>query len=140
MELPEVSMSHFLCNIPRESAAQRSPRRAQRSTVPLALAIVLGTFCVISPAGSALYKWTDANGRVVYSDQPPPGDVKVERIIASSTARESGRRKANGEQGGRGQEAAGRRRGKREEGGANACRCAKARQLVQGCPCRTLAR
>ena len=26
---------------------------------------------------AALYKWTDANGRVVYSDQPPPA-VKAE--------------------------------------------------------------
>src|SRR4029077_10881712 len=55
----------------------------------------------------------------------------------SSTARESGCRKGNGEQGGRGQEAAGRRCGKREEGCANACRHAKARQLVQGCSRRT---
>ena len=75
-------MSHFFCNVPRESAVQRSPRRARRSTLTMALAVVLGTLCVISPAGSALYKWTDANGRVVYSDQPPPGDVKVERINA----------------------------------------------------------
>jgi hypothetical protein len=33
------------------------------------------------PAGTgmaALYKWTDASGRVVYSDQPPPGNVKSE--------------------------------------------------------------
>jgi hypothetical protein len=27
---------------------------------------------------AALYKWTDASGRVVYSDQPPPGNVKSE--------------------------------------------------------------
>src|SRR4029453_18753239 len=26
------------------------------------------------------YKWTDANGRVVYSDQPPLGDVKIETL------------------------------------------------------------
>ena len=31
---------------------------------------------------AALYKWTDANGRVIYSDQPPPGNVKVETINA----------------------------------------------------------
>lgn len=31
------------------------------------------------PASAALYKWTDANGRVVYSDQPPVG-VNAERI------------------------------------------------------------
>jgi hypothetical protein len=32
------------------------------------------------PAMAALYKWTDANGRVVYSDQPPPGGVKSEVV------------------------------------------------------------
>jgi Skp family chaperone for outer membrane proteins len=32
------------------------------------------------PAGAALYKWTDANGRVIYSDQPPNGNFKVEAI------------------------------------------------------------
>jgi hypothetical protein len=31
-------------------------------------------------SAAALYKWTDANGRVVYSDQPPPGNVKVETL------------------------------------------------------------
>jgi hypothetical protein len=29
-------------------------------------------------AAAALYKWTDASGRIVYSDQPPPGNVKSE--------------------------------------------------------------
>jgi Skp family chaperone for outer membrane proteins len=31
-------------------------------------------------ARAALYKWTDANGRVIYSDQPPNGNFKVEAI------------------------------------------------------------
>src|SRR4029450_2143583 len=35
-----------------------------------------------APALAALYKWTDANGRVIYSDQSPPGNVKVETINA----------------------------------------------------------
>jgi hypothetical protein len=34
------------------------------------------------PASAALYKWTDANGRVIYSDQPPTGNFKVEAINA----------------------------------------------------------
>ena len=56
-------------------------RRSRRSPVrPLVIAIVLGTFCVAQPAQGALYKWVDANGRVVYSDQPPAGDIKVETI------------------------------------------------------------
>ncbi len=74
-------MSHSFSNILRESATRRSPRRhAPSAAVPLGLAMVLGALCVISPAQSALYKWTDANGRVVYSDQPPSGDVKVETL------------------------------------------------------------
>jgi Domain of unknown function (DUF4124) len=36
------------------------------------------------PAAAALYKWTDANGRVVYSDQPPMGDVKSELVRGAS--------------------------------------------------------
>jgi hypothetical protein len=32
------------------------------------------------PAGAVLYKWVDANGRVSYSDQPPPGNAKTEVV------------------------------------------------------------
>lgn len=35
---------------------------------------------VALPAAAAVYKWTDASGRVIYSDQPPPSDVKAETI------------------------------------------------------------
>lgn len=34
-------------------------------------------------ASAALYKWTDAQGRVVYSDQPPMADVKAERVAGA---------------------------------------------------------
>ncbi len=50
---------------------------------PRATAAVLlaaGALALAGAASAALYKWTDANGRVVYSDQPPPGNVKVETI------------------------------------------------------------
>ena len=44
------------------------------------------TVCALAfaalPAGAALYKWIDDNGRVVYGDTPPPG-VKAERVVAS---------------------------------------------------------
>jgi hypothetical protein len=63
------------------SACATQGRRSRRSpALPLAVAIVLGAFCVAQPAWGALYKWVDANGRVVYSDQPPTGDFKVETI------------------------------------------------------------
>ena len=63
-------------------------RRARLPRATLCQGIAVGV-CVISavllaatPAMGALYKWTDASGRVIYSDQPPPGNVKVETINA----------------------------------------------------------
>ena len=41
-------------------------------------ALIAGFLCLCAlPAGAALYKWVDANGRVVYSDQPPPASANV---------------------------------------------------------------
>jgi hypothetical protein len=37
------------------------------------------------PADAALYKWVDANGRTVYSDQVPPG-VKAEPVGGAAPA------------------------------------------------------
>ena len=63
--------------IPRIIAsAACAPRRAAAATLVLALALAA------APAWATTYKWTDASGRVVYSDQPPPGNVKVEAIDA----------------------------------------------------------
>ena len=50
--------------------------RGVRAAAFCALALV----ATAGPAMAALYKWTDANGRVVYSDQPPPGNQKVETL------------------------------------------------------------
>ena len=33
-------------------------------------------------AVSTTYKWTDAGGRVVYSDQPPAGNIKSEIVLS----------------------------------------------------------
>jgi Skp family chaperone for outer membrane proteins len=44
----------------------------------LLAALVLAVLA--SPASAATYKWTDASGRVVYSDLPPQGDIKYETI------------------------------------------------------------
>src|SRR5213080_3052349 len=40
--------------------------------------VLVAAFFPAAPGAAALYKWTDASGRVVYSDQPPPGNVKSE--------------------------------------------------------------
>lgn len=45
----------------------------------LALAL-LGGLALSGVASSTTYKWVDANGRVVYSDQPPSGNVKAEIV------------------------------------------------------------
>jgi hypothetical protein len=35
-------------------------------------------------AAAAIYKWVDASGRVIYSDQPPMGDVNAGTIAGSA--------------------------------------------------------
>ena len=37
---------------------------------------------IAAPVCAALYKWTDAQGRTVYSDQPPSTNVKTEQLRA----------------------------------------------------------
>ena len=64
---------------PHES---RKPRSVTRSGLYAAIGVLVASFAVAVPAFAALYKWTDANGRVIYSDQPPLGNVKVETINA----------------------------------------------------------
>ena len=48
------------------------------SRTPLLLAACLLAVTLASSAAAALYKWTDAQGRTVYSDQPPSTSVKSE--------------------------------------------------------------
>jgi hypothetical protein len=45
----------------------------------VAAAFALASASLAVPAAATLYKWTDANGRVVYSDQPPIG-IKSEIV------------------------------------------------------------
>jgi hypothetical protein len=43
------------------------------------VACILAAVLLPTESGAAaLYKWTDASGHIVYSDQPPPGNVKSE--------------------------------------------------------------
>jgi len=51
-----------------------SGRKAFAALCAVAVGLAAG------PAAAALYKWTDASGRIVYSDQPPPGNAKVETL------------------------------------------------------------
>ncbi|MFO1412849.1 MAG: DUF4124 domain-containing protein [Burkholderiales bacterium] len=57
------------------------PIRIPRGPAANTRALLALCFAALAlPASATLYKWTDANGRVVYSDQPPPGDVKTEIV------------------------------------------------------------
>jgi len=67
----------------REQSAQIDYPSAWKALgAALLLAAAAALFLTAPPAGAALYKWTDANGRVIYSDQPPNGNFKVETINA----------------------------------------------------------
>jgi hypothetical protein len=53
----------------------------------LSPAVALAALVLALPAGAALYKWTDANGRVVYSDQPPTAaNVQAEVLRGAAPA------------------------------------------------------
>jgi hypothetical protein len=54
----------------------------RRHAVAGALALAATALALQAPA--ALYKWVDANGRVVYSDQPPVGNFKFEVVGAAA--------------------------------------------------------
>lgn len=53
----------------------------KRLSVAIALAL-----CTALPASAQMYKWVDANGKVQYSDKPPPSNVKTEKLRAPSPA------------------------------------------------------
>ena len=48
----------------------------------ISLAILL--LCCTLPASAQMYKWKDANGKWQYSDTPPPGNVKAEKLRGST--------------------------------------------------------
>ena len=65
----------------RSNERSGQPRLRPRAA-RLAAAVALVAGLAADPAFAALYKWTDSNGRVIDSDQQPPGNVKVETINA----------------------------------------------------------
>ncbi|MGZ8254385.1 MAG: DUF4124 domain-containing protein [Burkholderiaceae bacterium] len=64
--------------------ARSSPQHARFAAQALT-ALVLAMALASSVASAALYKWVDANGRTVYSDQPPIGNMKTEVVGAAAT-------------------------------------------------------
>ena len=53
-----------------------TPPRASAIACGVAVAFVLA----MAEAATVMYKWVDKDGRVFYSDQPPPANVKSEII------------------------------------------------------------
>ena len=66
----------------RQTLSAARPLGASVALSVLALGMVLAA----APASAVLYKWVDANGRVSYSDQPPPGNVKSEIVSGAPVA------------------------------------------------------
>jgi Skp family chaperone for outer membrane proteins len=56
-----------------------------RLAAPLLAMLALAIAAISPGASAALYKWVDANGRTVYSDQPPI-NVKAEVVGAAAPA------------------------------------------------------
>jgi hypothetical protein len=51
----------------------------------LSVAIWLA-LCLALPASAQMYKWVDSEGKVQYSDKPPPSNVKTEKLRAPASA------------------------------------------------------
>lgn len=72
------------------SAPQPTFPVAQRAWLPHATctAVLAALLCCAGAAAIAgtLYKWTDANGRTVYSDQPPPAGATADTVAAPPPA------------------------------------------------------
>ena len=73
--MPSMAVTRF---VPIRPLRALSPWGAASCAVLCAAALLIA----VAPAAATTYKWTDANGRVIYSDQPPAGNFKVEEITA----------------------------------------------------------
>jgi hypothetical protein len=57
---------------------------------PLGYTLLAAALLVATPAGAQLYKWTDANGRVQYSDRPPPPGRKADTVSTANVSTVTG--------------------------------------------------
>lgn len=53
------------------------------------MTLLLAVLAVSGAASAEIYRWVDANGRVQYSDQPPPG-VKADKVTSSPASGAAG--------------------------------------------------
>ncbi len=56
-------------------------RRHPITVSALMQAVVFAVAFAACPASAEMYKWTDAEGKVHYSDQPPPANVKQQTTV-----------------------------------------------------------
>lgn len=64
-------------------------RTSRRARTVMALAIAAAALCGFSPA-QAQWKWRDAQGRIQYSDLPPPSGVPDKDVLSRPPGSESG--------------------------------------------------
>ena len=56
-------------------------RRHPTKITWLLLALVGGAWLACAPVGAQTYKWKDADGKIHYSDQPPPANAREEQTV-----------------------------------------------------------
>jgi hypothetical protein len=56
----------------------------------LSVAIWLA-LCLALPASAQMYKWVDSDGKVQYSDTPPPSNVKTEKLRTPAASEGKGK-------------------------------------------------
>ncbi|SCX98541.1 DUF4124 domain-containing protein [Thiohalorhabdus denitrificans] len=67
-------------------ANARQPRLAPIRGKAAPLLLALGVCLAVPATAATVYKWTDEDGTVHYSDAPPPGQQDVERLEIESGA------------------------------------------------------
>lgn len=67
---------------PTNGPSLRSP--LARRALAVAALVVLGSLAL--PAAAAVYKWVDPQGRIHYSDRPPPPEGKLLSVDTSSSS------------------------------------------------------
>lgn len=48
--------------------------------------VLIGTFASLAPPAQAQWKWRDADGRIQYSDRPPPAGTPARDVLARPAA------------------------------------------------------
>lgn len=62
---------------------RRSSRHSAAGWLAAVATVVLACSFVATPAGAAVYKWVDPQGRIHYSDRPPPPEGKLLSVDTS---------------------------------------------------------